>query len=321
MDLFRSCGQVLNFRIVYDKDTGRPKGFGFLEFSNADEAASAVRNLNNHEVMNRTLRVDYSNEAGGGDAGPAASKHEQQTHQQAQHWQQMQQAQQQMGQALPPQPSPQFGAGQSLPPLGVTLPENVSAPDAISRTLSAMDPNELLTVVSHLKNMSNNDPGQVTQLLQQQPQLAYAVFQALLLMGLVDTSILGQLVSTGQQAQAPQPPPQPTSAPYQPPPQQFHPPPPQQPPQFPPHFQQQPMMGTPPVHSHGYPPPPIPQHLQKPPNFSAQEWESVRQVCSLPQQQIDSLDPNQRNSLMQLRQSYGHYFPQMQPQFRPLPGY
>lgn len=31
-ELFSSAGQVLNFRLVYDRDTGRPKGFGFAEY-------------------------------------------------------------------------------------------------------------------------------------------------------------------------------------------------------------------------------------------------------------------------------------------------
>lgn len=34
-DLFSSAGQVLNFRLVYDRDTGRPKGFGFAEYPDA----------------------------------------------------------------------------------------------------------------------------------------------------------------------------------------------------------------------------------------------------------------------------------------------
>ncbi|KAL8816047.1 MAG: hypothetical protein Q9191_008390, partial [Dirinaria sp. TL-2023a] len=58
--ILSSVGQVLNFRLVYDNDTGRPKGFGFAEFNDTDAAASAVRNLNNHEVMGRQLRVDFS---------------------------------------------------------------------------------------------------------------------------------------------------------------------------------------------------------------------------------------------------------------------
>jgi len=31
-DIFAGAGRVLNFRLVYDRETGRPKGFGFAEF-------------------------------------------------------------------------------------------------------------------------------------------------------------------------------------------------------------------------------------------------------------------------------------------------
>lgn len=89
VDIFSTAGQVLNFRLVYDKETGRPKGFGFAEYPdtgtsrsrsrncfalarrgltrNLDCASSAVRNLNDYEIMNRKLRVDFSNDAGGDD--------------------------------------------------------------------------------------------------------------------------------------------------------------------------------------------------------------------------------------------------------------
>lgn len=62
IDIFSSAGRVINFRLVYDKETGRPKGFGFAEYPDTDSAASAVRNLNDYEIMNRKLRVDFSND-------------------------------------------------------------------------------------------------------------------------------------------------------------------------------------------------------------------------------------------------------------------
>ena len=82
-EIFSGAGRVTNFRLVYDRETGRPKGFGFAEFPDygmlsspiakvqqlltsllllPDSAASAVRNLNDHEIMGRKLRVDFSNE-------------------------------------------------------------------------------------------------------------------------------------------------------------------------------------------------------------------------------------------------------------------
>lgn len=34
-DIFSSAGKVINFRLVYDRETGRPKGFGFAEYPDA----------------------------------------------------------------------------------------------------------------------------------------------------------------------------------------------------------------------------------------------------------------------------------------------
>jgi RNA recognition motif-containing protein len=62
MGLFREVGPVVSFRLVYDKETGRPKGMGFCEFADAAAAQSALRNLNGREFKGRTLRVDVADE-------------------------------------------------------------------------------------------------------------------------------------------------------------------------------------------------------------------------------------------------------------------
>ena len=54
-EIFGRVGSVVNFRLVYDKETQRPKGFGFLEYTDVDAAASAVRNLNDFEIMGQDV--------------------------------------------------------------------------------------------------------------------------------------------------------------------------------------------------------------------------------------------------------------------------
>ena len=52
---FESC--VLS-RLVYDRETGKPKGYGFCEYQDQETALSAMRNLNGREFSGRALRVD-----------------------------------------------------------------------------------------------------------------------------------------------------------------------------------------------------------------------------------------------------------------------
>jgi RNA recognition motif-containing protein len=56
--VFAKAGQIVHFRLVHDRDTGRPKGFGFCEFTDPSTAATAIRIFNGHELNGRPLRVD-----------------------------------------------------------------------------------------------------------------------------------------------------------------------------------------------------------------------------------------------------------------------
>jgi len=48
---------ICNIRLVYDRETGKPKGYGFCEYQDLETAQSAMRNLNNHDFNGRPLRV------------------------------------------------------------------------------------------------------------------------------------------------------------------------------------------------------------------------------------------------------------------------
>lgn len=45
-------------RLVYDRESGKPKGYGFCEFQDKETASSAMRNLSGYELNGRSLRVD-----------------------------------------------------------------------------------------------------------------------------------------------------------------------------------------------------------------------------------------------------------------------
>ena len=57
-DLFKSIGEVESVKIITDADTGRSKGFGFVEMSSAEDAKKAIDQLNGTKFMERSLTVN-----------------------------------------------------------------------------------------------------------------------------------------------------------------------------------------------------------------------------------------------------------------------
>lgn len=72
-DLFSQCGTVDSVSIITDRDTGRSKGFGFVEMSNDEEANQAIEKFNGMEIEGRALTVNEArpkeNRGGGGGGG------------------------------------------------------------------------------------------------------------------------------------------------------------------------------------------------------------------------------------------------------------
>ncbi|KAB8231837.1 hypothetical protein ETB97_002634 [Aspergillus alliaceus] len=246
-DILSSAGTVTKFRLMMNPETGKPKGYGFADFADADAAASAVRNLNDYEVMGRKIRVDWPHNNEKDSIPPDYSQTSQ----------------------VPGQDG-QSGAQQSapLPPLppGVELPPHLDCPNAISQTLSSLPPNQLLDVLSQMKSLVMADPARATELLRQAPQLAYAIFQALLLMNLVDYGTLGSVVEQAAQPQAAATAPPPAAQPFQP-------------------FSA------------------VPGPVSTPPQQQmAGQDDLLQQVLSMPQSAIDALPPMERSQIMLLRQ-------------------
>lgn len=70
-DLFSQSGTVTETKVVSDRETGRPRGFAFVEMSTAAEANDAIDQINGRDFDGRTLRVNQAEErtrAGGGRA-------------------------------------------------------------------------------------------------------------------------------------------------------------------------------------------------------------------------------------------------------------
>lgn len=64
-ELFAECGQVDSATVVTDRDTGRSRGFGFVEMSTNEEAEQAISKFNGQEIDGRRLQVEKAKEGGG----------------------------------------------------------------------------------------------------------------------------------------------------------------------------------------------------------------------------------------------------------------
>ena len=70
--LFETFGAVQSVQIIMDRDTGRSKGFGFVEMNGAQEAQAAIDGLNGKEINGRQLTVNEARpreDRGGGGGG------------------------------------------------------------------------------------------------------------------------------------------------------------------------------------------------------------------------------------------------------------
>ena len=71
--LFAEIGTVTSTNIIEDRETGRPRGFGFVEMSSKEEGQNAITQLNGKEFDGRQLKVNEAkpqeNRGGGGGGG------------------------------------------------------------------------------------------------------------------------------------------------------------------------------------------------------------------------------------------------------------
>ncbi len=72
-DAFAAYGEVQSVNVVEDRETGRPRGFAFIEMGSDAEAQAAVDGLNGQDLQGRALKVNVAkpreNRGGGGGGG------------------------------------------------------------------------------------------------------------------------------------------------------------------------------------------------------------------------------------------------------------
>eukprot|EP00039_Didymoeca_costata_P020350 m.340966 g.340966 ORF g.340966 m.340966 type:complete len:336 (+) comp19664_c0_seq1:266-1273(+) len=175
MDHFSSVGPVVNFRLMTERETGKPKGYGFCDYKDPDTAVSAMRNLNNSEFHGRKLKVDSAALKDGGDGGRSRNNQGQSR---------PPIVPQMSGRLLEHAPQAPYNAG----------PARGQAIAAIHNTINNFQPEEMYKFMTQIKMLIENQPEEASKLLHENPQLCYALVQAQLRMGMIDRVIADALM-------------------------------------------------------------------------------------------------------------------------------
>jgi RNA recognition motif-containing protein len=59
-ELFEEFGEVVSAKVINDRETGRSRGFGFVEMSSDSDADTAIQNLNGKEIKGRSIKVNVA---------------------------------------------------------------------------------------------------------------------------------------------------------------------------------------------------------------------------------------------------------------------
>ena len=352
-DVFSQVGNVISFRLMYDPETGRPKGYGFCEYEDKETAMSARRNLNGTPLNGRPLRVDLTDS----DKQNAALNgltltNNNNTNLKTTNINNKGTNVSNVNPNHPNQRSIQQQQQPSLPPALATA----------NPSMTMLSLPEIHQTMLHLKKAVVQNPNEMRELLTTNPRLAHAILQGQLMLGMVPRMAQPGIPQPPQQRpkhvpSVPGPPigvnSQPTAAaataaavaalnvsqkqsqPSQPPPPppQMQPPPRAHPPIPPgPHPGMEPI---PPQMMQNGPPPPamMPNMMQQQQArmgsapapqqpLMEDQAEVLNRVMNMTQQEIDELPLEARNYVLQLKdvvQGVGGLPPNMNPSMPPGP--
>ena len=180
--IFSEIGRVIRVRMVCDIETGKPRGFAFVEFEDPQAALSAIRNMNEYEINGRKLRVNFSNSshletlanqlgmdlssstgAGSGGGNTADINNNALSH--------------------------AMGGGQSGG--DVSGGGGAAGSRAVAMALKSMNKGEMYDVIAKLKELADTNPDEARRLLTQHPQLPEAILYCMSELDMIKTPVVG----------------------------------------------------------------------------------------------------------------------------------
>lgn len=157
-EIFSQVGPVVSFKLMHDRESGKPKGYGFCEYKDQETALSAMRNLNAFEIGGRPLRVD--------NACTEKSRMEMQSLM--------------TGPVIESPYGPDVEPGQ--------------APEAISNAVASLPPEQMFELMRQMQVCVRSNRTEARTMLLNNPQLAYALLQAQVVMRIIDPKTAVQLL-------------------------------------------------------------------------------------------------------------------------------
>ncbi|KAJ4884362.1 Cleavage stimulating factor 64 [Raphanus sativus] len=194
-DICGEVGPVVSFRLVTDRETGKPKGYGFCEYKDEETALSARRNLQSYEINGRQLRVDFAENDKGTDKtrdqGQGAPALPTTTTTESQKQPVDSNLHQPVGINLAISAASVMAGALGAPQVGSTQSTlQVPATDPLTLHLANMSRSQLSDIISSIKLMATQNKEQARQLLVSRPQLLKAVFLAQIMLGIVSPQVL-----------------------------------------------------------------------------------------------------------------------------------
>lgn len=165
---FSELGRIIKVRMVTDLETGKPRGFAFIEFEDPQAALSAIRNMNDYEINGRKIRVNFSNsshlETLAGQLGMDLSQGNGDVKEEGL----------MVGGTVVPGAAIGTAAGAAaagVPPPAIGAPGS----KAVAAALKSWNKGEMYDVVAKLKEIADSNPDEARKLLTQHPQLPEAI--------------------------------------------------------------------------------------------------------------------------------------------------